>query len=198
MGEAASENAPSSRAGREDDARATAWLRAVAAGDGAALLALYDRYGAVLLAVAQRVLGERAEAEEVLQDALTRVWLEAQSFDPERGSALTWLVTVTRNRAIDMVRSRGRRQRTEDDAVLLPEEAPPSPEAETLEAERARAVREALESLSREQRAALELAYYAGLSHSEIAEELGWPLGTVKTRIAQAVRVLRERLGPLE
>ena len=180
-----------------DDAEGTDLLRAIAAGDAEALLTLYDRYSPVLLAVALRVLSDRHEAEEVLQDALTRIWFEAHSFDPERGSAITWLVTVTRNRAIDVVRTRGRRARTEDSVGLVPEVGPATPESEAAESQRARVVRDALALLSPEQRSALDLAYFGGLSHSEIAEELGWPLGTVKSRIAQAVRLLREKLTDL-
>ena len=162
-------------------------LERVANGDRAALLALYD--------VALRVTGSRSEAEEVVQDAFMRTWREAASFDRTRGSALAWLVTLTRNRSIDVVRSRKRRTLHEDEAAdAEPPEAPPSPELTVSAAERAAAVRQALDTLRPEQRSVLDLAYFSGLSHSEIAARLGQPLGTVKTRILQAVRHLREHL----
>jgi RNA polymerase sigma-70 factor (ECF subfamily) len=171
-------------------------LERVASGDRAALLALYDHASGVLMAVAMRVTGARPEAEEVVQDAFVRAWREASSFDRSRGSALAWLITLTRNRAIDTLRSRKRRAIHEDQASEAdPPEAPPSPELALVEARRAAAVRVALDTLRPEHRVVLDLAYFSGLSHSEIADRLGQPLGTVKTRILQAVRQLREHLG---
>jgi RNA polymerase sigma-70 factor (ECF subfamily) len=171
-------------------------LERVARGERAALLALYDRVSATLMAVALRVTGTRSEAEEVVQDAFMRAWREAPSFDRARGSALAWLITLTRNRSIDVVRSRRRRALHEDEAAgAEPPEVAPGPELALVDSERAAAVRLALETLRPEQRAVLELAYFSGLSHSEIAARLSQPLGTVKTRILQAVRHLRERLG---
>lgn len=173
-------------------------LERVAAGERAALLRLHHRYAPTLLAVALRVTGSRAEAEEVVQDALLRAWREAASFDRARGSAAAWLLTLTRNRAIDVVRARQRRIRleAEDADAPAPVEPSPSPERHAADQQRAEAVRAALASLRDAQREALELAYYRGLSHSEIAAALDQPLGTVKTRIAQAARVLREALAP--
>jgi RNA polymerase sigma-70 factor, ECF subfamily len=170
-------------------------LERVAHGDRAALLELYDRVSANLMAVALRVTGSRSEAEEVVQDAFMRTWRDAGAFDRTRGSALAWLVTLTRNRSIDVVRSRKRRIIHEDKASdAEPPEAPPSPEFSFRAAQRAAAVREALDTLRPEQRSVLDLAYFSGLSHSEIAARLGQPLGTVKTRLLQAVRHLREYL----
>ncbi len=171
-------------------------LERVAAGDRAALVVLYDGVSGTLMAVALRVTGSRAEAEEVVQDAFMRAWREAGSFDRGRGSALAWLVTLTRNRAIDVVRSRKRRATHEDESAETESREPTvTPEGAVADAERAAAVRLALETLRPEQRAVLDLAYFSGLSHSEIAERLDQPLGTVKTRILQAVRHLREHLG---
>ena len=170
-------------------------LERVAAGDHAALIVLYDGVSTTLMAVALRVTGSCAEAEEVVQDAFMRTWREASSFDRGRGSALAWLVTLTRNRAIDVVRSRKRRATHEhESAEAEPREPTVTPEGAVANAERAAAVRLAMETLRPEQRAVLDLAYFSGLSHSEIAERLDQPLGTVKTRILQAVRHLRERL----
>jgi RNA polymerase sigma-70 factor, ECF subfamily len=171
-------------------------LERMAAGDRAALLCLYDRVAHALMAVALRVTGSRAEAEEVVQDALMRAWREAASFDRARGSAMAWLITLTRNRSIDVLRSQRRRARHEHEAAGAERrEVPPSPEIAVIEARRADAVRSALDQLRPEQRAVLELAYFGGLSHSEIAERLAQPLGTVKTRILQSVRLLREHLA---
>ncbi len=177
-----------------------ATLERVARGDRDALVVLYDRYGPLLLGVAMRVVGNRSEGEDVVQDAFTRAWREASSFDRARGSAVAWLITLTRNRAIDVVRQRRRRVVREDTAereadIAVLGEAPASPEKMLVEAERSAAVRLALETLRDEQRRVLELAYFSGLSHSEIAERLGQPLGTVKTRIAQSVKRLREELA---
>jgi RNA polymerase sigma-70 factor (ECF subfamily) len=179
---------------RED---ADALLIAVSRGNRSAMLALYDHFGASLLAIAMRITGSRSEAEDVIQDVFTRAWREAQSFDRTRGTSAAWMVTLTRNRAIDHVRARKRRVTHEDDQmreepVVL--EAPASPERSVSEAQRAAAVRLALDTLRPEQRQVLELAYFGGLSHSEIAEKLQQPLGTVKTRIAQAMKRLRDEL----
>jgi RNA polymerase sigma-70 factor (ECF subfamily) len=181
---------------REPDAEDL--LDGVAGGDRGAVMALYDRFAPALMAVALRVTGSRAEAEDVLQDVFARVWREAVTFDRARGTAAAWLVTLARNRAIDAVRARKRRRGHEDDLgrdepVTL--DAPASPEASVVDAERSVAVRAALDTLRPEQRAVLELAYFGGLSHSEIAARLGQPLGTVKTRIAQAVKRLRDELA---
>jgi len=172
-------------------------LEQVARGEREALLILYDRFSPSLLAVAFRITSNRAEAEDILQDVFTRAWREAASFDRARGTAMAWLVTLTRNRSIDIVRARRRRSQHEDAEAEAPPAVEPSstPELALVDAERAAAVRLALETLRDEQRKVLELAYFGGLSHSEIAERLQQPLGTVKTRIAQAVKRLREELA---
>lgn len=185
----------------EDEHRrgeAEALLERIGQGDRAAVLALYDRFAAAVLAVATRITGNRTEAEDVVQEVFARVWREAATFDRSRGSAAAWIVTFTRNRSIDIVRSRGRRVRHEDaqsaeEPVVT--EVPDTPEAEVGDAQRASAVRRALDLLRPEQREVVELAYFGGLSHSEIAERLRQPLGTVKTRIAQSVKRLRDELG---
>lgn len=173
-------------------------LERVARGDRTAVLALYDRFGGTVFAVALRVTGNRGEAEDITQEVFTRAWKEAATFDRARGSAAAWLITLARNRAIDLVRSRTRRVRHEDEQSseepTLVEPAS-TPEAAVGDAERAAAVRVALDALRPEQRQVLELAYFNGLSHSEIAERLQQPLGTVKTRIAQAVKRLRDELA---
>lgn len=182
-----------------EDLSPEALLEAAAGGHATALLTLYDRVAPTLVGVAMRVLSNRAESEDVVQDAFTRAWREAASFDRQRGSALAWMVTLTRNRAIDVLRQRKRRAQQSDELVAEGEqqepERPRSPERALHDMQRAVAVRAALDALRPEQRAALELAYFSGLSHSEIAAALGQPLGTVKTRIAQSVKRLREVLA---
>lgn len=171
-------------------------LTLIAGGDRAALLSLYDAASPALMAVAWRVTRVRSDAEEVVQDAFLRAWREAASFDGARGSALAWLVTLARNRALDVVRMRGRRSRHEGEAAEAEaRESSPGPERALVDVQRTRTVRDALASLGPDQRAALDLAYFGGLSHGEIAARLGLPLGTVKTRILLAVRHLRARLA---
>lgn len=192
------ESSPSNAVEARTPGEAEDLLERVARGDRKAVLALYDRFGSTVFAVALRVTGNRGEAEDITQEVFTRAWKEAVTFDRARGSAAAWLITLARNRAIDLVRSRSRRVRHEDEQsteepVLV--EMPTSPEAAVGDAERAAAVRVALDALRPEQRQVLELAYFNGLSHSEIAERLQQPLGTVKTRIALAVKRLRDELA---
>lgn len=172
-------------------------LERVARGERDALLTLHDRLGSAMLAVALRVTRDRAVAEEVVQEALLAVWREAGAFDRSRGSASSWLLTLVRNRAIDALRARRRRASLEDRSAGEPLDDTVTPEQRSSEAQRATAVREALSRLRPELRAALELAYYGGRSHSEIAADLNVPLGTIKTRIATAVKCLRDELAHL-
>jgi RNA polymerase sigma-70 factor (ECF subfamily) len=172
-------------------------LERVARGERDALLTLHDRLGPSMLAVALRVTRDRAIAEEVVQEALLTVWRESAAFDRSRGSAVSWLLTLVRNRAIDALRARRRRASLEDRSAEQPSDATTTPEQHSSESERAAAVRVALARLRPELRAALELAYYSGRSHSEIAADLNVPLGTIKTRIATAVKCLREELAHL-
>lgn len=171
-------------------------VSALRARDERALAQLYDRYGGAVYALALRVTGDPGAAEEISVDAFWQLWQQAERFDATQGSLANWLFTIARSRAIDRLRARAARKRTsaadpsEAREVRRPEEA-----AELIE--RRRLVREAMAGLSAEQRTALALAYYEGLSHSQIAERLQEPLGTVKTRIRQAMLSLRRVLGPL-
>jgi RNA polymerase sigma-70 factor (ECF subfamily) len=174
-----------------------------AAGEERAIAGLYDRYGQVLYAVAYRIVGERADAEEVVLDAFAQAWREAPRFEASRGSVAGWLTMIARSRALDLVRARSRRDRitttaasARPDAPLAMGERRPDPAAGIDHAERRREVRQALDSLSAPQRQAIELAYYEGLSQSEIAERLEEPLGTIKTRIRLGMQRLREALRP--
>lgn len=175
----------------------------VARGDESALGQLYDRFGAMLYVVAFRVMGERADAEEVVMEAFAQAWRDAHRFDAGRGSVAAWLTVMARSRALDMVRAQSRRERITDTAAREePASAPAmssgfhAPGASVIEEERRRAVGTALAQLSPPQRQAIELAYYEGLSQSEIAERLSEPLGTIKTRIRLGMQKLREALRP--
>lgn len=175
----------------------------IAQGDERALAQLYDRFGGVLYAVAYRVVGQQADAEEVVLEAFSQAWREAPRFDPARGSVAAWLTMMARSRALDLVRSQSRRERITDAAAREePVAGPamsaglPSPGAGVLDEERKRAVAAALAALSPAQREAIQLAYYDGLSQSEIAERLKEPLGTIKTRMRLGMQKLREALRP--
>jgi RNA polymerase sigma-70 factor (ECF subfamily) len=174
-----------------------------AGGDERAIATLYDRYGGVLYAVAYRIVGVRADAEEVVIEAFAQAWREAPRFESERGSVAGWLTMIARSRALDTVRARSRRDRLTASAAadrmgVSPAmgEWRPDPAGAVDHAERRTKVREALEMLSPPQRQAIELAYFEGLSQSEIAERLQEPLGTVKTRVRLAMQKLRESLRP--
>lgn len=170
-------------------------VRRMAAGDAHAVGELYDRYAGVLLAVARRILGGAGEAEEVLQESVLQAWSQATRYDPQRSSVSTWLILIARSRALDRLRSRQARQRAADGAAAEP---PPdtssSGDLSVLHAERRRRVREVLAELPDEQRRVLELAFYEGLSQSEIATRTGAPLGTVKTRALLGMKKLRQAL----
>lgn len=178
-------------------------LARVSHGDEQALGLLYDRYAGALYAMAFRITGERADAEEVVLDAFQQVWRDAGRFREERGSVAGWLTMICRSRALDLIRSRGRRERAVSRAAgATPDDAPamgrgPEPSGHDVEgSERRRLVAAALEELSAPQREAIELAFFEGLSHSEIAERLGEPLGTVKTRVRLGMQKLRDALRP--
>jgi RNA polymerase sigma factor (sigma-70 family) len=158
-----------------------------------ALAELYDRYGRPAYGLALRVLRDEALAEDAVQEAFLTLWRTAASFSPDRGKASTWILTLVHRRAVDVVR-REQRRRTE----LLERAPEPSggdvPEDAWLRLQRER-VQEALRQLPDGQREALELAYYAGFSQSELAERLGQPLGTIKSRMFAGLARMRELLG---
>lgn len=167
----------------------------VARGDEQALLKLYDRYASRVYALALRILGEPMMAEEAVQDAFFRVWNHAREYLPQRGSFLVWLLTLTRRIAIDRLRLEARRPLLSD--VADPDELwrfIPDPGTAHEEA-RWRSLYLTIQTLSPEHRQVIELAYYQGLSQSQIAEVLGLPLGTVKTRLREAMRQLRRAWG---
>ena len=165
-----------------------------------ALGQLYDRYNRLAIAVAYRVLGELGAAEDTVQDAFLAVWRRVDSFDPARGTVRSWLLTIVRNGAID--RRRGRHARALQDSALDDHAFHLATDGEeTFEtvasAVEAEAVRDALAALPPEQREAIELAYFGGLTHQEIAERTGAPLGTIKGRMRLGLHKLRAGLGDL-
>ncbi|MDX2170146.1 MAG: sigma-70 family RNA polymerase sigma factor [Deltaproteobacteria bacterium] len=173
-------------------------VRRIAAGDQAAMADLYDQTCQMVYGLALRILAEPTAAEDVMVEVYAQLWRQAAGFDPSRGSPSAWLLTMTRSRAIDARRARGRDRASEplEAAGELSSDCP-GPEAMSVAAERHRFVQSALAQLSEELRQLIELAYFGGLSHSEIAARLDQPLGTVKTRIRSAMLQLRTLLAPL-
>lgn len=186
--------APRPYAGRED----RALLLRMRARDETALEALYDRYGGLVYTLALRIVGDRELASEVLQDTFLRCWRRVEQYDASRGRVAAWLMGVARNRAIDVLRSRQHRSRSEHGAATLPGDPgePAQPDASDAVALR-HAVTSALEALPSSQREVIELAYYGGLTHTEIAERVGAPLGTIKTRMRAGLERLGHLLAPL-
>jgi len=178
--------------------RDRALLAGIAARDASALEKLYLRHAPALFGLCLRILGDRGEAEEVLEDVFFELWERSDRFDPGRSTPLAYLTTLARSRAIDRLRRQIRRISVLD-VARSPAEREPATDRETpLEAaqggERRRLVAALLEALDEEERRVLELSFFAGLSHSEIAARLEQPLGTVKTRIRRALVRLRDRL----
>jgi RNA polymerase sigma-70 factor (ECF subfamily) len=174
-----------------------ALLRLAAERRPEALAALYDRHAPHLLALARRVLGHAGEAEDVVQEVFVHVWNHASRYDPSRSSVSTWLVLITRSRAIDRLRHRQVVDRSHEAAQRdVPPENHASPEGveAVLMRERRERVRRELENLPPEQRQVLEMAFYEGLSQTEIAARADLPLGTVKTRTLLAMKKLRSAL----
>ena len=166
----------------------------------AALEELYARYSGPIYSLAVRMLRDSGAAEEVTQDTFFNVWKQAATYRPERGKVTTWLFTICRHRVIDEIRRRRRRERTHvhQDVELADQPADDTNDPArfaNLRMQRGM-LKEALAQLRAEQRVVIELAYYGGLTHSEIAKTLGQPLGTVKTRMRLGLRKLREVVGP--
>jgi RNA polymerase sigma-70 factor (ECF subfamily) len=176
-----------------------ALIRRVAQGDRRGLEELYDRYANILFTVAHRVLNDQQATEDVLQDVFIQIWDKAPLYDASRGKPLTWAITLTRNKAIDQLRSIQRRGRLAESAEreykALEQFDGPSAFDEVASGEAGRLVRQAILSLSPESREVIELAFFSSLTQAEIAERLQQPLGTVKARIRRALMKLREILG---
>jgi RNA polymerase sigma-70 factor (ECF subfamily) len=168
----------------------------VATGDGPALMALYDRYNRQAFGLAFRILGDAATAEEVVQDAFLALWRNAKSFDTSRGGVRTWLLTIVHNRSIDRIRAAKSRGSTVELEVADYAGASDDPWDDVTDQLDGAQVRAAVTELPAEQRAAIEFAYFQGLTHQEIADRTGTPLGTVKGRLRLGLRKLAITLAP--
>mgnify|MGYP001813124695 CR=1 FL=1 len=173
-------------------------VAAMAAGDsGPALNAFYGQYSSMVLALLMKMLGSRAEAEEILQEVFVELWKRSPQYDPARGNVIAWVITVARCRALDAIRARSRRpgdkqsEYMEGDAFVT-EGGRPDRLVSTTRWHQA--LRQAFKRLSPEQRAVLELSYFQGMSHGQIAETLGLPVGTVTSRILAGMRSMRTML----
>ncbi len=179
----------------EDTGTDIALLDRIVARDQDAVAALYDRHGRLLFGLILRILHDRSEAEEVLQEVFVLVWTRAETYNVALGSPAGWLVRIARNRAIDRLRANSVRLRAVESA---PEPmAADSPESRAAQSEQQRAVARALDTLPPDQRMLIEQAYFLGLTQSELAERFKLPLGTVKTRIRTGMTALREQLSQI-
>jgi len=162
-------------------------VSAIASGDDSAMGQLYDRYSPVVYSVALRVLGDAGMAEDLLQEVFMQLWRNAAAFNASRGGLAPWLAVITRNRAIDWLRKRRSETPVADIALTVD----PELHSKTEFARKVGEIRAMLERMPTSQRDVLEMAYFAGLTHSEIAAKTGQPLGTVKTRIRAGLLALR-------
>lgn len=174
-------------------------VQSVAAGSAEALARLYDRYSPIVFGLARRILIRLEDAEEVVQDVFAQIWRDAARYEHGRATVAGWVVMLARTRAIDRLRARN--ARPDQSTAVEPDVTPRlvskdrSPEQVTISEQDARQVRGALVTLPDPQRTLVELAFYEGLTHSEIAERTGVPLGTVKTRLRTAMMTLRTALS---
>jgi RNA polymerase sigma-70 factor, ECF subfamily len=176
-------------------------LQRIAARDTSAVAELYDRHSRLLFGLILRIVRDRGEAEEILQEAFVRVWTRAEMYDVRIGGPLPWIVRVARNCAIDRLRARRVRATVDGPAIdfaaveaAAPATSIQTPEAAVLIAERRRTLADALAGLPAEQRQLIEAAFFEGYTHSELAQRFGLPLGTVKTRIRAGMIAMRKRL----
>jgi RNA polymerase sigma-70 factor (ECF subfamily) len=199
------QGAPAGRTGDTIDSASSndgELIKAVAEGDADALAVLYDRHGTAVFSLCLRMLRDADDAEELLEDVFWQLWRRADQFDPVRGSALAYLLTLTRSRAIDRLRARRRRVRLRSElpdpllgeSLLGAAASTDSPLQEALALERRARVHVALADLPAAQREAVELSFLEGLTHPEISTRLGEPLGTIKTRIRNGLLRMRDSL----
>jgi len=177
------------------------WMAEVQAGDKKALGKLYNRYNRILFGMIYKVLRNREESEDLLQEVFVQAWEKADQYDPTRGTVYSFIVTMTRNKAIDRTRSKAYKNSKKDDQVINDDDFSlnlshnsPNPEENMELNERAVKVREALGSLNKKEREVLYISYFHGLSQTEISEKINIPLGTVKYRMRQGMIKLREML----
>jgi RNA polymerase sigma-70 factor (ECF subfamily) len=172
-------------------------MQLVGEGDPRAFELVYDRHGGAAFSLAYRMVGQRAVAEEIVQEAFLSIWRSRMRYDPTRGSVRTWVLGIVHNRGIDALR-RGAvhdRRRETMEGVEERHEAPERTDVEAVRRDEARSVRDALETLPEDQRRTIELAYFGGFSHSQIAELLDEPVGTVKGRMRLGLDKLRRQLA---
>jgi len=172
-------------------------------GDGHAIAALYDRYSSLVFSLGLRMLGDRESTEELVQEVFLRAWRQAATYQPSLGRLSSWLLGIARNLAVDELRRRGvRPQRAagdpEEQLAQVASTNTESPEEEVVSSAQRAEIQHALATLPPPQRRVMELAYYSGLTQAEIAEQLGDPLGTVKTRMRLATQKLREILREMD
>jgi RNA polymerase sigma-70 factor, ECF subfamily len=170
-------------------------IKAIADRDENAMAFLYDRYKIILFSIVVRLLNNREEAEDVLQEIFLQIWQKAKNFDETRGRGFTWLVTLTRSRAINRIRSLAIRQRTAVESLSEKSNVVESLEAETIVKQQRKAIANILNKLPKNQRTVLLLAYFEGFSQKEIATKLDAPLGTIKTNMRKATIRLRENFS---
>jgi RNA polymerase sigma-70 factor, ECF subfamily len=172
-------------------------IKRIANGDQTAFAALYDRLSPILYSVALRMMNDANEAEDVLQDGFVYIWQRAGTFDPNRGGPISWTILIVRNKAIDRLRVRLRGERLQELVSVSSELAADKDDQSALEPllrERRVQVKSALATLPDEQREALHLAFFSGLTHQQIAEKIAAPLGTIKARIRRGLLQLRQLL----
>ena len=180
---------------RAQDVHDIELLEAIAVRDEAALGRLYDRYRVILFGLLMRILNNREEAEDVLQEVFLQVWRKATDFDQTRGRPFTWLVTLARSRGIDRLRTLAARERLAEAGARQSSEEISDAASDAFKSEQRDLVTDALAQLPDEQKRPIMLAYFDGLTQSEIATRLGTPLGTVKTRMRTGLMRLRELLA---
>lgn len=172
----------------EPSATDTSLLSSIRSGNQGAMSVLYDRYSSIVYSVALRVLSDTGMAEDILQEVFMQLWRNPASFDAARGKLAPWLAVITRNRAIDLLRKR----RPENDVDDITISVEPDLAAETARSRAMEKVRAVLGEMPAPQRSAVEMAYFQGMTHTEIAQKTGEPLGTIKTRIRTALLALRK------
>jgi RNA polymerase sigma-70 factor, ECF subfamily len=182
------DKSPGARTDAGDDMRLVARVRA---GDQQALAELYDRYSSVVYGVALRILQDTGAAEDILQDIFLQLWRRPDAFDSSRGSLTAWLAVIARHRSIDRLRKR-RPETDIEDCVIAGGSDPRDETERALVIEKVRIV---MTEMGADQRTAMEMAFFQGLTHTEIAEKTGEPLGTIKTRIRSGLQLLRARLA---
>src|SRR2546421_13114853 len=173
-------------------------MQFVRQGDARAFELIYDRHGSAAFSLAYRMVGDRAVAEDVTQEAFLSIWRSRLRYDAERGSVRSWVLGIVHHRTIDALRRNlvHSRCRTSAEGIEERHEAPERTDVEAARREEARTVRAALETLPGEQNRVIELAYFGGFTHTQIAEMLGLPVGTVKGRMRLGLDKLRRTLGP--